>query len=155
MILPITLTIAGAAAIVNIWLMMRVGKVRMAEKVSVGDGGNDKVIRRMRAHANYGESLPIVLILIGVIELASISASGQSPVWLWIVGGLYMLGRIAHGLGMDGGKLGKGRMIGTLLTMLTLLGLGLYAIAIPYLSFQNPAITAGSIQTSQIPSKTL
>lgn len=141
MILPITLTIAGAAALVNIWLMIRVGQVRTSEKVSVGDGGNDKVIRRMRAHANYGESLPIVLILIAAIELAS-----GSPSWLWVVGGVYMLGRIAHGIGMDGGKLGKGRMVGTILTLLIMLGLGAYAISIPYLSTTDASTTPVAVQ---------
>jgi len=131
MILPITLTVAGAAALINIWLMVRVGQVRTSEKISVGDGGNEKVIRRMRAHSNYIESAPFVLVLVGVIELASIT----SPVWLWIVGGLYLLGRVAHGVGMDDGKFGKGRMIGTIVTMLVLLGLGIYAILIPYLGF--------------------
>lgn len=129
MILPITLTVAGAAALINIWLMIRVGQVRTSEKISVGDGGNEKVIRRMRAHSNYIESAPFVLLLVAAIELAS----ATSPTWLWIVGGLYLLGRVAHGVGMDDGKFGKGRMIGTIVTMLTLLGLGIYAISIPYL----------------------
>ena len=129
MILPITLTVAGAVALINIWLMIRVGQVRASEKVSIGDGGNEKVIRRMRAHSNYIESAPFVVLLVAVIELAS----PMSPTWLWIVGGLYLLGRVAHGVGMDDGKFGKGRMIGTIVTMLTLLGLGVYAIAIPYL----------------------
>lgn len=129
MLLPITLTAAGAAALINIWLMVRVGQVRTSEKISVGDGGNEKVIRRMRAHSNYIESAPFVLLLIGAIELASLS----SPTWLWIVSGIYLLGRIAHGVGMDDGKFGKGRMIGTITTMLVLLGLGIYAITIPYL----------------------
>ena len=132
MILPITLTLAGVAALINIWLMVRVGRVRASEKVSIGDGGNEKVIRRMRAHANYGESLPIVLILIGVIELATGTA-----VWLWLVGGIYMLGRVAHGIGMDGGKFGKGRMVGTILTLLVMLGLAAYAIAIPYFTISD------------------
>jgi len=129
LILPITLTVAGAAALINIWLMIRVGQVRTSEKISVGDGGNEKVIRRMRAHSNYIESAPFVLVLIGAIELASTT----SPVWLWIVGGLYLLGRVAHGVGMDDGRFGKGRMIGTIVTMLVLLGLAIYAITIPYL----------------------
>ncbi len=141
MILPITLTIAGAAAMVNIWLMIRVGQVRTSEKVSVGDGGNERVIRRMRAHANYGESLPIILILIAVIELAT-----GSHTWLWIVGGLYMLGRIAHGIGMDGGKLGKGRMVGTIFTLLITLGLGAYAIAIPYFSTVDASTPPVTVQ---------
>ncbi len=129
MILPITLTVAGAAALINIWLMVRVGQVRTSEKISVGDGGNEKVIRRMRAHSNYIESAPFVLLLVAAIELAS----ATSPIWLWIVGGLYLLGRVAHGVGMDDGKFGKGRMIGTIVTMLVLLGLGIYAILIPYM----------------------
>ena len=128
MILPITLTVAGAAALINIWLMIRVGQVRTSEKVSVGDGGNEKVLRRMRAHSNYIESAPFVMLLVAAIELAS----ATSPTWLWTVSGLYLLGRVAHGVGMDDGKFGKGRMVGTLVTMLTLLGLGIYAITIPY-----------------------
>jgi hypothetical protein len=38
------------------------------------------------------------------------------------------LGRVAHGLGMDGGAFGGGRIAGTLITMLTLLGLGIWAV---------------------------
>ena len=129
MILPITLTIAGAAALINIWLMIRVGQVRSSEKVSIGDGGNENVIRRMRARSNYIESAPFVVLLVAAIELASTT----SPTGLWIVSGLYLLGRVAHGVGIDNGKFGKGRMVGTIITMLTLLGLGVYSIAIPYL----------------------
>ncbi len=128
MTLPITLTIAGLAALLNIWLMIRVGQVRTSEQVSVGDGGNEKVTRRMRAHSNFVESAPFVLVLVGVIEF-----SQGSPTWLWIVGGLYLLGRVGHGIGMDGGMLGKGRMVGTIVTLLVLLGLGIYAVLIPYL----------------------
>jgi len=105
--------------------MARVGQVRGSEKVSIGDGGNDKVIRRMRAHANFVESTPVVLVLIAVIELA-----GKGAAWLPYVAGAYMLGRIAHGLGMDDGEFGKGRSIGTLITMLTLLGLAIVAVLI-------------------------
>ena len=145
MILPITLTVAGAAALLNIWLMIRVGQVRTSEKVSVGDGGNEKVIRRMRAHSNYIETAPFVLILIGLIEMTGTSST--SPTWLWIVGGIYLLGRIAHGIGMDDGKFGKGRMIGTLITMLTLLGLAIYAILIPYLTLQQPDVTEVPVES--------
>lgn len=125
MVLPATLTSAAAAAIIGIWLMIRVGQVRGSEKVSIGDGGNDKVIRRMRAHANFVESAPFVLVLIAAIEM-----TGKGGEWLAFVAALYMLGRIAHGFGMDDGALGKGRMIGALITMLTLLGLAIVAALI-------------------------
>ncbi len=127
MILATTLTIAAAAAIVNLWLSIRVGQVRMSEKVSIGDGGNDRVVRRMRAHANFVENTPLVLILIAGLEM-----SGKGGNWLLIVGGLYILGRVAHGLGMDEGAFAKGRMIGTLITMATLLGLAVVGLLAVY-----------------------
>jgi uncharacterized membrane protein YecN with MAPEG domain len=126
MLLPVTLTAAASAAFIAIWLGIRVGQVRGSEKVSIGDGGNEKVIRRMRAHANFVENTPFVLVLIAAIELA-----GRGGAWLPYVAGIYMLGRIAHGLGMDDRAFGKGRMIGTLITMLTLLGLAIVATLIP------------------------
>ena len=127
MILPITLTAAGAAALINLWLAIRVGQVRTKEKVMIGDGGNENVIRRMRAHANFTEFTPFILILIGAIELAT----GTST-WLWAVSSLYLVGRLLHAFGMDGFM--PGRMIGTLITMVSLLGLGGYAIYVAHTS---------------------
>ena len=124
-ILPVTLAAAAAAAVLNIWLSIRIGAVRQATGVFVGDGGNEQVERRMRAQLNFVENTAFVLVLIAVIEL-----SGKGASWLAYVAGLYMLGRVAHGFGMDGGALGKGRMIGTLITMLTLLGLAVVAVLI-------------------------
>ena len=120
--LPVTLASAAAAGILAIWLMIRVGQVRLSEKVSIGDGGNEKVTRRMRAHANYVESAPFVLVLIGVIELSN--AGGG---WLKWVAIAYFIGRIAHGLGMDGTTFAKGRSVGITITMLVLLGLSVVA----------------------------
>lgn len=149
MILPVTLTAAGLAALINIWISIRVGQVRTREKVSIGDGGNDAVIRRMRAHANYIENAPFFVLLIGAIELAN--NSGPAPTWLWVVTALYFLGRIAHCLGMDDGKFGKGRMIGTLINMLTLLGLGLYALSIPYMAAGTAQqVTPADMQDAEV-----
>ncbi len=125
--LPITLTMAAGAALVNIWLMIRCGQARTKGKVSIGDGGDDHLIRRMRAHANFVESAPFVLILIAALE-----ASGLAGGWLWYVGIIYIAGRLAHGLGMDGGAMEKGRMVGTLISMLTLVGLAGYALFCVY-----------------------
>ena len=70
--LPISLTIAGAAAILNIWLGAYVlAKCASAGKViSVGDGGDPRLLARMRAQANFVEYAPFVLILIALIEFA-------------------------------------------------------------------------------------
>lgn len=123
--LEITLVIAAAAALINIWLAVRVGRVRTSEKVSVGDGGNEAVIRRMRAHANFVEYTPFFLILLALVELA-----WGSSLWLWGAAIIFILGRIAHGFGMDG--IGKLRMVGTMSTLLILLGLSIYALFIAY-----------------------
>ena len=138
MILPITLTIAGAAALINIWLGWRVGQRRISEKVSIGDGGNERLTARMRAHANFTEYTPFVLILIGLIEFAE-----GTTIWLWAVGAIYLLARIAHAFGMDRAPGNPLRMAGILVTMLTLAGLGLYAVAIPQLA---PQAHAGGAQ---------
>ena len=121
--LPVTLTIAAGAALVNIWLMIRCGQARTKGGVSIGDGGNDFLIRRMRAHANFVESAPFVLVL-----LAALEATGGTNNWLWGLGILFIVGRLAHGLGMDGGPLGKSRMVGTLITFVTLIGLAGWAL---------------------------
>ena len=127
MILPITLTAAGAAALINLWLAIRVGQVRTKEKVMIGDGGNENVIRRMRAHANFTEFTPFILILIAAIELAT-----GTTTWLWAISSLFLVGRLLHPFGMDGFM--PGRMIGTIVTMLSLLGLGGYAIYVAHTS---------------------
>jgi len=139
--LPITLVAAGGAAIINIWLGVRIGQVRVKAKISIGDGGDLGLITRMRAQANFIEFTPIVLILIGAIELTQ-----GSPIWLWAIASLYLLGRIGHALGMDG--LPAGRMVGTLISMLTMLGLGIYAIVIP---FTGPASSASAPIETTLP----
>ncbi|WP_033923034.1 MAPEG family protein [Sphingomonas sp. 37zxx] len=123
MALPITLTMAAAAGLINLWLAVRIGQVRTSQKVSVGDGGNEYVIRRMRAQANFVEFTPFILALIAGLEI-----SGFGGIWLWAVGIVYMAGRLAHGLGMDGGTFKLGRTIGTITSMLITLGLSGYAI---------------------------
>ena len=122
--LPITLVTAGGAAIINFWLAMRVGKARQASGVSIGDGGDQRLTARMRAQANFVEYAPFILILIGLIEFTS----GPS-LWLWIASVAFLLARVAHPFGMDGVR--YCRMAGIAVTMLLLLGLGLYAIALP------------------------
>ncbi len=123
--LPITLVAAGGAAIINFWLAMRVGNVRRTAKVSIGDGGDMALIGRMRAQANFIEYTPIVLILIGAIEF-----SVGSSIWLWAVMALYLVGRVGHAIGMDGFM--PGRLVGTVISMFTMLGLGIYAVVIPF-----------------------
>jgi len=125
MLLPTTLSLAAAAAIINLWLSVRCGQVRGKAGISIGTGGNELLERRMRAQLNFVENTPWVLLLIAGIELA-----GKGGQWLAIVGAVYMLGRVGHGIGMDGASFAKSRMIGTLITMLAQLGLAIVAVLV-------------------------
>jgi len=128
--LPVALVTAGAAALLNFWLGLRVSRLRMSEKILVGDGGNVRLIARMRAQLNFAEYAPLVLILIALIELAR-----GTQAWLWGVALAFIVGRVLHAFGMDGWL--PGRTIGIALTMLTMLGLAGYAVFLGY-SGLNP-----------------
>lgn len=123
--IPVTLSVAAACALINLWLQVRVGGARRSERVSIGDGGNELVIRRMRAQANFVENAPFVLALILALELACGTCA-----WLWAAGALFVVGRLAHPFGMDGVR--YARAIGTALSMLVLAGLAGWAIVVAY-----------------------
>ncbi|MFL6859091.1 MAG: MAPEG family protein [Allosphingosinicella sp.] len=133
LVLPITLTLTGAAVLANIWLGTRIARLRRAHRVSIGDGGIEPLTARMRAQANYIEHTPFFLILVGLIELAT-----GPQLWLWIVGMAFILARIAHGLGMDGGRMKRLRAIGMITTVLILLGLSAYGIFLAYQGTAQP-----------------
>jgi uncharacterized membrane protein YecN with MAPEG domain len=116
MVLPITLTAAALAVLVNLWLGARIARLRQQLKVSVGDGGHEPLLRRMRAQANFIEHAPFFLILLGGLELA-----GGNRSLLLAAAAAFLLARIAHGIGMDGGELTRfraaGMMTSTLVTV--------------------------------------
>jgi uncharacterized protein len=123
-ILPVTLCLAAACAVVNFWLGMRIGKIRHAAGVSVGDGGNEALIRRMRAQANFIEQAPLTLALVAAVELA-----GRGGLWLETAAAPFIIGRIAHAIGMDG-DFKAGRPIGMLTSMLFQIVLAVVAVLI-------------------------
>jgi len=127
MLLPITLTMAGAATLINVWLSWRCGQVRHARKILTGDGGDPLMTARMRAQGNFVENAPFFLILLGLIEYA------RGPMtWLWLVGIAFLLARLLHAYGMDQLKSNLPRSIGAGVTLAVLIGLAGYALALPY-----------------------
>lgn len=121
--LPVTLSAAAACAFINFWLAVRIGAVRRAEKIAIGDGGNERLTARMRAHLNFAEYAPIVLILLALTEAARGASTG-----LWIAAVAFVLARIAHPIGMDGWM--PGRMSGIAVTFGVMIGLAIYAVVI-------------------------
>jgi len=120
---PVTLLAAAAAVFVNIWLGARVVRSRRENSVKIGDGGNEAVLRRMRAQANFIENTTLFLFLLGGLEL-----SGGTRWALGAIAVAFFLARIAHGIGMDGPHLFRWRMVGMMTTVFAQVALSLWAI---------------------------
>lgn len=127
MLLPISLTIAAASALLHIWLSLRVSRLRRLHQVPIGDAGNLAVTTRMRAHANFAENTPVFLILLALVEHGIGSA-----LWLWIAGALFILARLLHAFGMDRGGANALRFGGVTLSWAVLLGLAGFALFLSY-----------------------
>jgi len=97
-------------------LMFRVGQIRIGKKINLGDGGDDLMLSRIRAHGNFTENAPLALL--GLVGLAML---GAHPIALHVFGAAFFIGRILHAMGMSG-SFGQGRLVGTMLTLLTFLG---------------------------------
>ena len=127
LMLPVSLTSAAMFGLLALWLAVRCARARLKARVGHGDGGNPLLARRMRAQLNFVETAPFVLALIIVLEL-----TGNGGMWLHLVSVLFVFGRILHGIGMDAEKGGLPRQIGVIVTMLTLLGLSLFAALVGF-----------------------
>lgn len=123
MLLPVTLTIAAATALLALWLAIRISRIRFADRVSIGDGDRPLLTARMRAHANFAEHAPFVLILMALVEMAGGSATG-----LWVIGTGFVLARIAHPLGMERPAPNALRVGGVLVTWVAMAVLAVWAV---------------------------
>jgi uncharacterized membrane protein YecN with MAPEG domain len=115
MTLPITLITAAALGTINLWLGLRIFRMRLREEILIGDDGNDKLAGRMRAHANLVEYAPFVLILMALIEVAR-----GAGITLAVTAALFILARIAHPVGMDMRRSNLPRASGAIVTWVVL-----------------------------------
>jgi len=123
----ITLIIAAALGLLNVWLGVRIMRARVSGKVSLGYGDLPGMEARCRAHANFNEYVPMALILMGLVEM-NVGASR----WLWGIGALLVVARVLHPFGMDRPAPNPYRALGIILTLVSLLLLVGWAIAISY-----------------------
>ena len=119
--MPITLLYAGIFAVFALILSFQAGSFRGKAGVSIlfGDPANMELAEKVRRHQNFLEYVPIMLILFGAIE-----TSGGSSMFLYIVGDLLIIARIAHAIGLKHDNMEHvGRLIGAggtaLLTLVT------------------------------------
>jgi uncharacterized membrane protein YecN with MAPEG domain len=108
---------AGLSGLVVLVLALLVSRARRKHGVTLGDGGNQAVLRAQRAHGNAVEYIPIVLILL--LTLASLKAS----IWLiHAVGAMLVVGRLFFAIGLhQSAGLSVGRGLGMVLTWAALL----------------------------------
>ena len=121
----VTLTTAGLCGLILFALSYRVIAVRASAKVSLGDGGDPLLLSRIRAHANFAEYVPIILVLMGIIE----TDVGPGPL-LGVIGVALVLCRIAHAVGMGRPAPNPLRVVGVSGTFLILLALSIWALVL-------------------------
>ncbi len=73
-----------------------------------GDPVNTELAERVRRHQNFLKYVPMLLIMFGAIEI-----NGGSSMFLYIVGDLLIIARIAHAIGLKHDNMAHpGRLIG-------------------------------------------
>ena len=120
----ITLLYAGLCSILVVFLAVRVAQWRFQHKIGIGDGGDRELLKRVRAHANAIENMPLALILLGGMEL-----NGYPAPLVHGFGATLFVSRTAHAWGLSHSSgTSRGRFLGTLFTWLLMLAMALFAI---------------------------
>ncbi|MCF2858781.1 MAPEG family protein [Pseudoalteromonas sp. SMS1] len=111
---------AAICTLFYIKLSLDVIKLRRRYKVGIGDAGHKDLITAIRTHANFIEYTPLAVILIFILEYQNVS-----PIWLGTFASAFLIGRVLHALALTNGYI-QTRVIGMLMTFLTLIGLALF-----------------------------
>lgn len=93
-----TITAFSAAILTLIYIALSVAALRRrkAVQVAVGDGDDKLLQRRVRAHGNFQEYVPISLIILGFFELLG------AVEWLVLLcAGCLIIGRLLHAFGVS------------------------------------------------------
>jgi uncharacterized membrane protein YecN with MAPEG domain len=113
----------GIFAVLQIPLTVIVGYRRARTGIQFFDGGDPTLLRRMRAHGNYTETVPIVLLAMMAAELTG------APAWLlWGGGTSLLIGRLMHAAILILKGWGIARAIGMILTFIPMLGFGAWCL---------------------------
>ena len=121
----VTSLYAGLLALWFVVLSFRVADRRRQNKINLGDGGDARMLRLIRAHGNFAEYVPMILLLMLLLE-----AGGVTPGWLLhLIGITLVIARVLHGIAFSfSDHFFLGRFIGTLLTFILLIVTGLLCL---------------------------
>ncbi len=108
---------AGLNALIALVLAALVIRQRQKTRTIFGTGGHLPLEQAVRAHGNFIEYVPLILILLLLLGLGGLGA-----LWLHVMGIALTLGRILHAWGLSTThRASVGRFVGTALTLTTLL----------------------------------
>lgn len=106
-------------------LAANVVRWRMKAQVSLGDGGNKDLSAAIRCHGNATEYVPLVLVGMALLEML-----GASNMAMHLYGGLFLLGRLAHPLGLSQKrKVNALRQLGIVLSWGVMLALAVHLLS--------------------------
>lgn len=120
----VTTLYAGILGLLYIALSFYVIKGRFKHEVALGDNGNQDMIKRVRAHANFIEYVPFALLLIILAEF-----EGTSEYLIHGLCATLLIARLGHVYGLmtkDGTSIGRAG--GTILTFLVIIIAGITCI---------------------------
>jgi uncharacterized protein len=87
---------AALLALLYVGLAVQVIRARYRTRTALGDGDDPGLVRAIRAHANFAEYVPLILILLVLAELQ------EAPNWLLhLQGAMLLAGRAVHAYGIS------------------------------------------------------
>ena len=115
--LHFTLLFAGLCGLLQFALTVLVVVRRKQARVSLLDGGDAQLVKRIRAHGNFVEVAPMALLLMALLEWR-----GFAPLALVCFGVLLVVGRVLHATGILNAQLVWARAVG--------MGMSLFVVSV-------------------------
>jgi uncharacterized membrane protein YecN with MAPEG domain len=110
--------LTGLACVV---LSIMVIRLRGVTRTSIGGGDDPRMSRMARVFGNFSEYAALVLVLLAMAEMLVLSRT-----WLHVYGVAFIVGRVAHAIGLGRTLEGNvGRTAGMVLTLGTIIGLSI------------------------------
>ena len=91
----ITAAYLGILALLYAVLGLQVSRLRRGHKVLFGDGDNIRLRSAIRAHANFSEYVPLIVLMVALLEMSGLPALRVHV----LMAGL-LVARLLHPLGM-------------------------------------------------------
>ena len=91
----ITSLFAGLLTLMMVPLSLQISLRRAGLKTAFGDADDETLRRRIRAHGNFVEFVPVGLIALGLVEW-----NDGPPLFVWGLGVALLVARLLHAYGM-------------------------------------------------------